>query len=617
MLLKIGKMLNSLREEAGISQKDLARGLFTLKEYSKIERDLHETDRMHLEALLQRLGKSGDKLEFAIPMVEYWRMYFHHNILQALAIGNIEEADKYIKSYVDYLDMEKPLYLQSLMTVKALRMYIESKDVQTTARQLENTLEITFPDWKYTDYNAACLCRQEIQLLLLIAYLNLQMQTENKDNLTRPYTGREDTEEILVKLLKYLDEKYTDEEEQTKVLPQCVWLLGNIYLRQNNIGKALEMCERGIEILSINGVLASMKELLILKTKCLEKIGDKEILNKCHEQIEAIEFLYHLSNVIYPKEEIIILLLSSMQGEVIVTNELIKELREAKGTSQEKLCENICTRETLSRIESGKRSPNKKNFFAMLKKMGVERETYYGYIAADDYYLYEKVRTYFMREGKTSAVLANAEKAFEELEKCLDRKYMINKQFLESVWLKKKKKETYGDWEQCFEEMKRILSFSMEGYEGKLYRVPFRQEVLILVYMAISLRRLDRKEEALEIYRQILERYKKSIVKISFHAVPLFLVYINYVGLLEVTNHLEESESIAQEGIVLSLECQRGDIAAEILANLSCVYEKKNASKLVKRCLKNSFYLLELYQSEKECSIIKERYETIYNLNFD
>ncbi len=615
MLLKIGKMLNSLREEAGISQKDLARGLFTLKEYSKIERDSHETDRMHLEALLQRLGKSGDKLEFAIPMVEYWQMYFRHNTLWALAIGNIKDANQYIEAYANNLDMGKPLHLQSLLLLKALRAYIENKNVQTATRQLENSLEITFPDWKYANYNGICLCSQEIQLLLLIAYLNLQILPENKRNSTQPYADSKNTEEILTKLLKYLDEKYTDEEEQVKVLPKCLWLLGNIYLRQNNIGKALEICEEGIAVLSVNGVLASMKELLILKEKCLEKIGDKEIIGKCREQIEAIEFLYQLSNITYPKEEIIILLLSSMQGEVIVTNELIKELREAKGISQEKLCENICTRETLSRIESGKRSPNKKNFFAMLKKMGVERETYYGYIAADDYYLYEKVRTYFMREGKTPTVLENAEKAFGELEKCLDRNYLINKQFLESVWLKKRKKETQEDWEKCLEEMKRILTYSMEGYEGKLYRVPFRQEVNILVYMAISLRRLDRKEEALGIYRQILEYYKKSMVANPFHAVPLFLVYCNYTGLLEVANYLEESEKIAKEGIALSIECQRGDVAAKILTNLTCVYEKQTDTELTRLCMKNSFCLLELYHYEKYCNIIKEMYENIYIQN--
>lgn len=599
MLVNIGKMIGTLREEAGISQKELARGIFTLADYSRIERGERETDKMHLEALFQRLGKSGDKLEFAISIGEYRQIYFRHNTLQALAVGNTKDAETYIKSYSDNLDVEKPLHLQSLLFLKAIKLYIEEKNAKNSIDQVEQTLEITFSDWKYADYDNICLCRQEIQLLLLIAYLNIQISAEKP-------------KEILEKLLKYLEEKYTDAEEQAKVLPKCLWLLGTIYKKQDNIGKALEACEKGIEILSENGVLASMKELLTLKAECLKKIGDEEIFGKCYKQIEAIDFLYQIANIKYPSEEVIILLLTSIQEEITVTNELIKELREAKGISQEELCEGICTRETLSRIESGKRNPNKKNFFAMLKKMGVGRETYYGYIVADDYYLYERVRTYFMRGRKTERMLEDAEKAFEELEKCLDRRYLINRQFLETIWVKKREKKTQSDWKQCLKEMEQILNYSMQGYEGKIYRVPYRLEANILVYMAISLRRLDRKEEALDIYRQILENYERSMVEKLFHAVPLFSIYINYVGLLEVTDYLEKSEKIAKDGIAFSLVCQRGNIAAEILANLSCVYEKKADTELAKLCLKNSFHLVELYKYKKDCVIIKKTYENMY-----
>lgn len=617
MLLKIGKMLTTLREEGGISQKDLIRGMFTLADYSRIERDEREPDRMHLEALLQRLGKSGDKLEFAIPISEYHQIYFRYRALQALAVGNIKDADIYIKSYADTLDTEKPLHLQSLLLLKAVRTYVENKAAHEVAERLKKTLEITFPDWKYTDYTDVCLCRQEIQLLLLIAYLRLQVESENKDDKGKLHTASQNSEEILEKLFKYLTEKYTDEEEQTKVLPKCLWLLGIIYKSQHNTGKALEVCERGIDILSANGVLASMKELLMLKAACLNKTDNKEALEKCHKQIEAINFLYRISDITYPKEEIIILLLSSMQGEVVVTNELIKELRESAGLSQEELCDGICTRETLSRIESGRRNPNKKNLFAMLKKMGVERETYYGYIIADDFYLYEKARTYLMSDGKTQKELDDGEESLKKLEERLDRKYLINKQFLESAWLRKVKKETNGDWEQCFNEMKHILKYSMKDYDGRINRVPFRQEVLILVYIAIALRRLGRKEEALEIYRQILERYEKSMVDKHFHAVPLFLAYINYAGLLETADYLEESEQIAKKGIVFSMECQRGDIASEILTNLACVYEKRSDIELTELCLKNSFYLLKLYNRKYYCNIIKETYGKKYSLNLD
>ena len=109
------------------------------------------------------------------------------------------------------------------------------------------------------------------------------------------------------------------------------------------------------------------------------------------------------------------------------------------------------------------------------------------------------------------------------------------------------------------------------------------------------------------------ECYGKSIVARPFHATPHFLLYINYAGLLEVCNYLDESEKVAKEGIVFGLECQRGDVISEILTNLSCVYQKRGHVGLAETCLRYGLYLLELYQYEKEYTDIKETYENMYS----
>lgn len=612
MILKIGEMLRILRERAGIPQKDLARGIFTLAEYSRVERGERETDKAHLEALFQRLGKSEDKLELAVPIKEYKQQFFHHIILQLLAVEDIKGAEMAISEYAHYLDLEKPLHCQSLILLQTVKEYIENKNKQAVIKKMEEAIEITFPDWRQVSYDNIYLCRQELQLLLLIAYFNVQVQKQYCTEQMKDDKDVVNAEALLKKLLNYINEKYTDEQEKVKILPQCLWLLGLVYWRQKNIGKALGCCKKGIENLAISGSLMPMRNLLVLQIECLKIMEEAEEIQDSLCKIEAIDFLYQIAGVNYPIDEMIVLLLPSMQGEITVTNELLKELREAKGISQEELCEGICTRETLSRIEGGKRSPNRKKLFAMLKRMGVERETYYGYIAADEYQLYENVNVYFMCEGKSQKEIADAEIAFQELERCLNRKYLINRQFLETEWAKRKIKKDKDDWEKCFETLKEILSYSMREYKGEIYRVPFRQEVIILVYMAICLRRLDRKDEALEIYRQIMERYEKSMIAKPFHATPLFLIYANYVGLLEVTNHLEDSEQVAKEGLNFALECRRGDVAAEILANLSCVYEKTQNKELAELCLRHSFYLLDLYKYEDECKVLKTVYENTY-----
>ena len=152
MILKVGEMLRVLREDAGISQKDLARGIFTLADYSRVEREERETDKMHLEALFQRLGKSEDKLELAVPIKEYRQQYFRHVILQLLAAEDINGAEMALKEYAYYLDLDKPLHCQSLILLQTVKEYIENKNKQKVIKKMEEAIEINFHECRQVSY---------------------------------------------------------------------------------------------------------------------------------------------------------------------------------------------------------------------------------------------------------------------------------------------------------------------------------------------------------------------------------------------------------------------------------------------------------------------------------
>lgn len=57
MKRSIGEMIYKLRNAAGISQKELASGLLSIAELSRVEKGEREEDKFILEALFQRLGK--------------------------------------------------------------------------------------------------------------------------------------------------------------------------------------------------------------------------------------------------------------------------------------------------------------------------------------------------------------------------------------------------------------------------------------------------------------------------------------------------------------------------------------------------------------------------------
>jgi len=122
-------------------------------------------------------------------------------------------------------------------------------------------------------------------------------------------------------------------------------------------------------------------------------------------------------------------------------------------------------------------------------------------------------------------------------------------------------------------------------------------------------------EEAIEIWEQILDKFRKSKVAEEHHAVPEMLVYMNYPGTLEVCGYLDRAEKAGIRGIEMAMKCQSGDAAAVILANLSCVYEKRDTQEdagLCEQCLRNSYLLLQVYGYEKKSKILKDAYSKKY-----
>lgn len=597
MIHHIGNMVWKIRNEKGISQNELRRGILKRTEYSRFESGEIELDKIHLEAIFQRLGKSEDKLELAVTMEEYQTLFIRDTILHLLSQGKIREADEKIGEYQTYADMEKPLYRQAVMLFRALRDYTENREKEKIIPALEQVLCVTFPEWRDRELESVYLCTQEIQILLLLIYFN-----------------KEKMQKLVIDLFSYIDRRYTDGEERVRIYPQCAWLLGQAYLTGHNIGSAYEICEKGIDCLAKNGALSFMKELLELKEKCLGYFGKADEIIKISEQKAAIEFLYEIAGMPYVEEKSISLLQTSRETEIIVLNEVIREMRQAQKLSQEELSADICSQETLSRIESGGRSPNRKNAYAMLRRMGLNRGSYYGSIVADDYELYEKVREYKRSIGKREWEAAKCLQ--RELEERLDLRNPVNKQFIEICQLQEKLQGKDLDYEREIRELKRILGYTWRDFGGNVYRVPFREEVVILNQIAFSLRMLGRMEEAINVYEQILCRYENSVVSNDFHVSSCFLIYVNYTGNLEVSGNLEKAEKIGKDGIAIMLKCQRGDVAGKILANVSCVYEKKmmkENTELAEKCLRYSYYLLTLYQNQYYGKLIYNTYQKKYS----
>ncbi|MDE6915428.1 MAG: transcriptional regulator [Lachnospiraceae bacterium] len=374
MLQQLGVMLCSERERMGKKQKDIADGIISIAELSRVEAGEQEIDYFTLQALFERLGKSIDKLEIAVSNSEYESISYRIGIERSIESWDCEKLAKLLSRYYDCEcnDSKRPIHRQYKMAMEAMCCYVQERDYAACMHKMEHALACTSQkDWRQKIRNKQHLCNQEIRIILVITYC--QWKLGSTDGLTVR----------LEQLGRYILHHYTDMEEQVKVYPHCAWLLGRIYLEQNEIAEACAMCRKGKKVLIENGSLSPLWEILELEAACLERMDRQTELSRCRKYQESVLFLHKAAGVQFESNMMATFMRSSFQGEFVITNELVRNLREAQGLTQEKLCAEICSQETLSRIEKGKRKPNKKKLYQLLKKMGMERENYYGKAGGD------------------------------------------------------------------------------------------------------------------------------------------------------------------------------------------------------------------------------------------
>ncbi len=598
MIQELGIMLCNERKKMGEKQKSVAEGIVSISELSRVESGELEVDYFTLQALFERMGKSIDKLELAVSDDEYAYISYRDEIEHSIAERDCERLTELIAGYDTYNDKHRLIHKQYKTALRAMLCYLKEQDYTSCLHGMEQALAYTLHgDWRQKVRLNQRLCNQEIRIILVIAYC--LWQTGSIDGLT----GH------LEQLGGYILHHYTDTEEQVKVYPHCAWLLGQLYLGQGKAEDAYAVCRKAKESLIENGSLSPLWEILELEETCLEKMGRQAELNRCRKYQEAVRFLYEAAGVHLQSNMVAAFMKSSFQGELVITNELVRDLREARGMSQEELGADICAQGTLSRIEKGKRSPNKKKLYQMLKKMGMERENYYGYIEADDYELYEKVREY-----NRCFVKGQCEKAarlLDEIEANVDMTRPVNRQFVGTGRVYNRMERGELTREQANGQLQELLHLTMPSAKSgqMIYRVPFRMEYAIWNKMAINLRKDGKVKEALDIYETLLQRYQKSRVLMRHHAVPGMTLYLNYAGFLEANNELEKAKEIGRKALCHGLECGRGDMAGDILANLSLVYSKQGLPDVEEMYLRYGYDLLCMYNRKEASTILRKVYQ--------
>lgn len=185
--------------------------------------------------------------------------------------------------------------------------------------------------------------------------------------------------------------------------------------------------------------------------------------------------------------------------------DLIRLTRQAIGMSQETLCENICSVQTISRIENGKVNVKRDIYSMLMERMGRSEEKIQSILKTEDFDTWElfgemnrKVFRYDFDRAKTD---------MERLKICLNEEENIaNRQLIQRLENVIQYSQEKIDREEYLKRQEELLLLTVPDYRKLLDKVyPFRNvEIQLLLNIANANIGKENIESAIEIYYMLI-----------------------------------------------------------------------------------------------------------------
>ncbi|TAH74991.1 MAG: XRE family transcriptional regulator, partial [Anaerolineaceae bacterium] len=191
--------------------------------------------------------------------------------------------------------------------------------------------------------------------------------------------------------------------------------------------------------------------------------------------------------------------------------DIVGMTRKSLSITQEQLCEDICSVETLSRIETGRQNPGKDVYELLMERMGRIRDRAYSMLSISDYKVMEKMRQF---EACIQAYdYHRAEYILEEIKQRVGGTNIDN-QFItrsESIVNYRLKRISTDDF---LEELQKAIRITIPRYgEISLSNWPLTyNEVTLLLNISTAYIEKDEYQKGIDILEEINTALKQSYI---------------------------------------------------------------------------------------------------------
>ncbi|GFI22441.1 hypothetical protein IMSAGC011_01216 [Lachnospiraceae bacterium] len=592
--ITVGSLIKEIRMTKNISRKKLSYGVCSEHVLQELEEDRYTADVLMLDIFLQRLGQSPDKFEMVLNSDLYNMVRKRDLIAKAIYCKKRKLAEWLLQKYPTRTRVDE-MYQQRMRA--SLAYWIE-QNFTSAAYYLQKAIDSTLPRFSYEQMEKNLLSAVELENLIALERLNMEANLEDV-NIRKTAKYR------LKICMDYIEGHFREDEEYAKLISKCTWLLSGISFLDKDYFQAIAFCKQGLEELRKNAILYFMIPLLNLMVKSEEALGIAPDRSKWMQDYEILTFLWNgYAKKWYPTDS---LFYNCYQRDYHLDYELIRAERKSQHMTQAQLAEGVYQNtESLSRVETGKVSPNKKTFEKLMESLGLEKNRYNGCVVTNSFEVMELKRSidgFIMRRD-----FQRAKEATKKLKDALDMKISENNMVVRLYEIVTAKRFGEITTEEALEELRKLSERFMNMEQKTFSHIPMRNEVLVINNICISLCEIKDKKSAVDLYKTTLEKIKSSKIKIKFRYRSYQILFHNYV---HECGDIED----ALEELQIEFLCGKAMQLSHCIHNILQILSTNHIPE--KECdewAKAVYYLCDLYCFEKDKKIYRDFLEKSRNI---
>lgn len=596
---EIGRQVNYLRNKKNIELEKLCLGVCSLVSLTRLEGGERLPDCFVLERIMERVGKSANKIELAADEEDYEIYYLREVIEMELEAERYEEAAGGVCYYESLKIAGQALHKQYICQVKAILAQEYHADAWKSCRYAEEAVLCTLPAFRIERLEDYILGEEEMNMVLIWVEQKIRL-------------GEFEIALYGTKILDYIRRTFDDDEVLANLYGKVAWIFMKELIKEEKVIEAAGIGIQAVDVLTANGLLLNLPQLLELLLSCYEKV-DRRAYEELKAERDSLKWVYETYGKTYGTERVI-LWKSYRRREIYLISEVIKQERRLLSKSQEKIANELdMDQKTISRIETGRYKPKRGTFQKLKEYFGIDRELCSTCLAVEDFELLEwereVARKIFYRKYDEAEQLYCRLKARLDLGKNENRQYCL---YMDAMFAEKKGKITK---EELLRQYEKAFAVTRENCRLEdLHEVVLnRIETGIMNCIAIIYGKLGQKKKEIYILEQILQGFEYSRVDLKYHYTSVALIYANLAGNYEEDNQFDKAADLYDRAIRFSLNCERGDMVGKCL--MECIYNEERRSENKEACkvdYRQAYQLLKLMKMESTQQSLERYYMEDY-----